>query len=236
MLAPAIVMREATCILYLSDWGGADATNANADAADGAGSAGGAGGASGAGGCGGGGGGGRPRVVASGAACQDGALVLYLGAEIHDESGSTAASVVEVLPVGGAAGSALARCSPRGHLPLQRPTCWLKAAPLGPRGAPLPHGCRSEAAAALWCLPKCLESPIHCRSPPRRPARYIRQPARAARGAAAHAARHRPDCDDSVDRRRAQCRRARAALPRVVAGLVAIAVWVGVGHRVRRSY
>ena len=103
MLAPAIVMREATCILYLSDWGGADATNANADAADGAGSAGGAGGASGAGG--GGGGGGRPRVVASGAACQDGALVLYLGAETHDESGSTAASVVEVLPVGGAAGS-----------------------------------------------------------------------------------------------------------------------------------
>ena len=109
MLAPAIVMREATCILYLSDWGGADATNANADAADGAGSAGGAGDVGGAGGVGsaggGGGGGGRPRVVASGAACQDGALVLYLGAETHDESGSTAASVVEVLPVGGAAGS-----------------------------------------------------------------------------------------------------------------------------------
>ena len=55
---------------------------------------------------------------------------------------------------------ALARCSPRGHLPLQRPTRWLKAAPLGPRGAPSPRGCRSEAAAALWCLPKYLESPI----------------------------------------------------------------------------
>ena len=54
-------------------------------------------------------------------------------------------------------------------------------------------------------------------------------------GAAAHAARHRPDCDDSVDRRRAQRCRARAALPRVVAGLVAVAVWVGVGHRLMRS-
>ena len=65
----------------------------------------GAGGAGGGGGGGSGGGGGRPRVVASGAACQDGALVLYLGAETHDESGSTAASVIEVLPVGGAARS-----------------------------------------------------------------------------------------------------------------------------------
>ena len=105
----------------------------------------------------------------------------------------------------------------------------------------------------------------HCCSPPRRPARHIRQPARAARGdyctehavltaytvlhevitaphcyylgAAADAARHRPDCDDSVDRRRAQRCRARAALPRVVAGSVAVTVWVGVGHphRVMRS-
>ena len=39
--------------------------------------------------------------------------------------------------------------------PLQKPTTRLpRAALLGPRGEPSPLGCRSEAAAALCCLPK----------------------------------------------------------------------------------
>eukprot|EP00908_Phaeocystis_cordata_P010339 Transcript_2119.p1 GENE.Transcript_2119~~Transcript_2119.p1 ORF type:complete len:404 (-),score=107.84 Transcript_2119:132-1250(-) len=93
MLMPGICMREATCILYLSDWGGADGGGGDAGGGGGGGGGGGAGGGSGALW--------PPRRVASGGACCDGSLVLYLDAAPSDESGRTATSVLEILPVGG---------------------------------------------------------------------------------------------------------------------------------------
>ena len=39
------------------------------------------------------------------------------------------------------------------HSPPQRPARLLRAARLGPRGAPSPLGCQEAAVAARWCLP-----------------------------------------------------------------------------------
>ena len=47
----------------------------------------------------------------------------------------------------------LARSSPGGHPPLLRPSCLLRAAPLGSRGGPSLLRGRREAPGVLWCLP-----------------------------------------------------------------------------------
>lgn len=72
MLIPSVCMRELTCILYLT-----------APVAEW------------------GGGQEAPRTVANAEECRGGSLILFLGADMADVSGSTATSIVEVLPVGG---------------------------------------------------------------------------------------------------------------------------------------
>ena len=47
----------------------------------------------------------------------------------------------------------VARSSPRGHPPLQKPTCWRRAAPWGPRGGPLPSRCQSERGCGAALAP-----------------------------------------------------------------------------------
>ena len=76
MLLPAVSMREATCILYLTapaDW--------SCDVACGVDEA--------------------PRLVGSADECRGGSLILFLGAEPDDTSGATATSILEILPIGG---------------------------------------------------------------------------------------------------------------------------------------
>ena len=126
MLMPSIVMRETTCILYLTepaDWNQGetaglgdkgqrlldeDVDEASVNA---------------------------PRVVASAEECRGGSLVLFLGADATDMSGETATSVVEILPVGGRlvifdSRSVLHEVRPHTRRDVERlaMTCWIGGA------------------------------------------------------------------------------------------------------------
>ena len=66
--------------------------------------------------------------------------------------------------------SAPARSNPRGHPPLQQPTRLLRAAPLGPRGAPPPLGCRRGRRRGSTACPS---------SPPHHPGgAYLKPPSK----------------------------------------------------------
>ena len=75
-------------------------------------------------------------------------------ADYIKEVDDLASGMVKAIPTcRGRGRSALARSSPCGHPPLQKPTRVAQGWPLCPSGEHSPRGCRSEAAVALWCLP-----------------------------------------------------------------------------------